>query len=53
MWQVKSGDRLDLIAFKTLKDSTQWRNIADSNNINNPLAFPTDDDIGKMLVIPD
>ncbi len=53
MWTVKSGDRLDLIAFNALKDPAQWRKIAESNNINNPLAFPTDDDIGRMLVIPD
>jgi len=53
VWTVKTGDRLDLIAFNALKNPAQWRKIAESNNINNPLAFPTDDDIGRMLVIPD
>ena len=52
-WTVKSDERLDLIAHKALKDVTQWRKIADENNINNPLAFPKDEDIGRLLIIPD
>lgn len=53
IWTVKSGDRLDLIAYKILKDPSRWRKIAKANNINNPMIFPTNDDIGKMLIIPD
>ncbi|MCL6590418.1 MAG: peptidoglycan-binding protein LysM [Firmicutes bacterium] len=53
LWTVKSGDRLDLIAAQALKDPAQWRRIAKANSIINPLAFPTDADIGKFLVIPD
>jgi len=53
LWIVKSGDRLDLVAYKTLKDPGQWRKIAEANGITNPLSFPTGDDIGKILVIPD
>ncbi len=53
LWTVKSGDRLDLIAYNALKDPTQWRKIAELNNIVNPLIFPTQDDIGKLLIIPD
>lgn|SRR5574341_36550 len=53
MWRVKSGDRLDRIAFQELKNASAWRKIAHANNIMNPLAFPTDDDIGTLLVIPD
>jgi hypothetical protein len=52
-WTVKSGDRIDLIAYTALKDASLWRKIADENHIDNPLAFPSDDDIGKILIIPD
>ena len=52
-WTVKSGDRLDLIANETLKDPALWRKIAKENNIDNPLSFPKDIDIGKILIIPD
>lgn len=53
VWTVKSGDRLDLIANKTLKDPALWRMIAKENNIDNPLSFPKNSDIGRILVIPD
>lgn len=53
LWTVKSGDRLDLIAHNTLSDASLWRKIADANNIKNPVTFPTDDQIGRILVIPD
>lgn len=49
---IKSGDRLDLVAHRTLKDPGQWRRIAEANNISNPLTFPTEENIGNMLVIP-
>ncbi len=53
IWTVKSGDRLDLIAQSTLKDVTRWRKIADENNIDNPLSFPKESDLGRRLIIPD
>lgn len=53
LWTVKSGDRLDLIAYSVLKDPAQWRRIAEANEINNPLSFPKPDDIGKTLIIPE
>ena len=53
VWKVKSGDRLDLIAQSTLKNVNLWRKIAEENNINDPLAFPTLNDIGRILIIPD
>lgn len=53
VWTVKSGDRLDLIANKALKNPALWRRIAEENNIDSPLAFPKDSDIGRILVIPD
>ena len=52
-WTVKSGDRLDLIAYQTLQDPAQWRMIAEINHIKNPLEFPGIDDIGTLLIIPD
>lgn len=53
VWTVKSGDRLDLIANTALKNPALWRKIAEENNIDNPLEFPKDSDIGRILVIPD
>jgi len=53
VWTVKSGDRLDLIAYKTLKDASLWRKIAEVNNIIDPRIFPTNNDIGKQIIIPD
>lgn len=52
-WEVKAGDRLDLIASQTLNNSAYWRLIADQNRITNPFAFPQDSDIGQRLLIPD
>jgi nucleoid-associated protein YgaU len=53
VWTVKSGDRLDLIADIELKDASLWRKIADENQIDDPLKFPMDDDIGRRIIIPD
>jgi nucleoid-associated protein YgaU len=53
VWTVKSSDRLDLIAYRALKNAALWRKIADENNIDDPIAFPRTHDIGKTLVIPD
>jgi hypothetical protein len=53
VWAVKSGDRLDLIANKALKNPALWRRIAEENSIDSPLAFPKDSDIGRILIIPD
>lgn len=53
LWTVKSGDRLDLIANQALRDPTQWRQIAKLNKIANPFSFPSKNDFGRTLVIPD
>jgi len=52
-WTVKSGDRLDIIAYEALKDASLWRKIAQENGIYDPLKFPKDSDIGRLLIIPD
>lgn len=52
-WIVKIGDRLDLIAYKELKDPSRWKQIAEANEITDPLAFPTTEDVGKILIIPE
>lgn len=53
LWVVKSGDRLDLIANEALKDPLKWREIAKVNKISNPFGFPSKNDFGRTLVIPD
>lgn len=50
---VKDGDRLDIIAAEELKDPAKWYLIANINNIDNPLNFPTSADMGRILIIPD
>ncbi len=48
MWTIKDGDTLARIAHLTLGDSSQWRKIADMNNIKNIRRLTP----GQALVIP-
>lgn len=50
---VKDGDRLDIIAAEELKDPDKWYLIAKVNKIPDPLNFPTNKDMGRLLIIPD
>lgn len=50
---VKSSDRLDVLAFLQTGDPANWRAIAHANGIEDPIAFPTAQDVGRTLVIPD
>lgn len=52
-WIVKSNDRLDLIANAIYQDAKQWLFIARENDIDNPVKFPTPNDIGRVLILPD
>ncbi len=52
VWTVRIGDNLPAIAARTYDDPRQWRLIADANNIDNPLRFPSEDDLGRLLMIP-
>ena len=53
LWQVKMGERLDWIAYQTLKDPHQWRAIAQENGIEDVYSFPQPEDVNRILVIPD
>ncbi len=48
VWRVVTGDRLDTIAAEVYGDATRWRQIADHNQITNPLALRS----GQLLTIP-
>lgn len=50
---VNSSDRLDVLAFHQTGQAARWRDIAAANDIEDPLAFPTKRDIGRVLIIPD
>ncbi len=50
---VKSGDRLDLIASQMYGDPSLWYIIAEENDIENPMNFPSVEDVGNRLIIPD
>ncbi|MCA9972369.1 MAG: LysM peptidoglycan-binding domain-containing protein, partial [Anaerolineales bacterium] len=48
-WPVIRGDRLDLIASAVYGDATRWRQIADYNNLDDPLTLRP----GQRLIIPE
>lgn len=50
---VRQGDRLDLMANETLGSPSGWREIAAANGVEDPLAFPTQHQVGSIFVIPD
>ena len=52
VWSVKMGDNLPNIAAKVYGDARLWRLIADANNIDNPLWFPSENDWGRLLIVP-
>jgi nucleoid-associated protein YgaU len=52
VWTVRIGDNLPAIAARTYDDPRQWRLIADANKIDNPLRFPSEEDLGRLLIIP-
>jgi len=50
---VTSNDRIDLMAYETTGDPAWWREIAEANDIADPLAFPLTSQTGNLVVIPD
>ncbi len=52
VWTVKIGDNLPTVAARVYGDPKQWRRIADANRIDNPLQFPGEQDLGRVLLIP-
>ncbi len=46
--RVVAGDRLDQIAYEIYGDATRWRQIAERNNLRDPLALQP----GQILTIP-
>lgn len=52
VWTVKTGDKLPTIAAKVYGDPRLWRPIADANAIDNPLRFPRQSDLGRLIVVP-
>lgn len=53
LWTVKENDRLYLISSQVFGNPDQWRSIATTNNIYDPLSFPRKHDIGRTLIIID
>ena len=50
---VRESDRLDLIAFDVYGDATKWPLIAEANDIVDPIGFPTAEDLGTQIAIPE
>lgn len=48
--QVKAGDRLDSITYRTLGDPVQWWRVADANDTMNPADLTTQP--GATLRVP-
>ena len=53
LWRVSENDRLYTIAAEVFGDAKQWRVIADTNDIYDPMNFPQQSDIGRTIVIID
>jgi len=49
---VTEGDRLDLIAFRTLGDPEIFWRICDANDAMNPFDLVADGEIGRQLRVP-
>ena len=49
---IKAGDRLPLIAAEVYGDPRLWRLIAEANEIDDPLRFPTPQDVGRVILVP-
>jgi len=49
---IKAGDRLPLIAAEVYGDARLWRLIAEANEVDDPLRFPTPQDVGRVILIP-
>jgi len=52
---IQQGERLDLLASRTLHDPYLWRELVNENPeiITNPRNYPLDEHLGKDLIIPD
>lgn len=52
---IQEGERLDLLANRTLFDPTLWREIVNENPelIDNPRSYPRKDLAGETVMIPD
>ena len=49
---IKAGDRLPVIAAEVYGDPRLWRVIAEANDIDDPLRFPTAEDVGRVILVP-
>jgi nucleoid-associated protein YgaU len=49
---IKVGDRLPAIAAEVYGDPRLWRVIAEANEIDDPLRFPTPQDVGRVILVP-
>jgi nucleoid-associated protein YgaU len=49
---VRQGDRLDLIAARTLGDPEQFWRIANANNAMDPFDLTASDNIGRIVRVP-
>jgi nucleoid-associated protein YgaU len=50
IWVVEEGQRLDWIAYQEYNDASQWRYIAETNNLNSPDIYPGQ--VLKLLPLP-
>jgi hypothetical protein len=50
IWVVEEGQRLDWIAYQEYNDASQWRYIAETNNLDNPDIHPGQ--VLKLLPLP-
>jgi hypothetical protein len=46
--RVRAGDNVHLVAYRHLRDPSRWRDVADANGLDDPLAISS----GEVLVVP-
>jgi nucleoid-associated protein YgaU len=49
---IKAGDHLPVIAAEVYGDPRLWRSIAEANDIDDPIRFPTPQDVGRVILVP-
>ena len=50
---VRESSRLDNLAAQATGSPANWRTIAAANGVEDPLAFPTVQQVGRYFIIPD
>jgi hypothetical protein len=51
-YAIRAGDRLDVVAWRTIGDAEAFWQLADANRALHPAAIVTDENVGRRLLVP-